>query len=135
MGSGREAVDVAELRGTQLVAASRLGQAIRGEGGKALVVHEHPIPPRAECWFFGESQPLAAILGVSGSSWRALLDALPFERLRGVACERAPRVHVLLAASTHDLVSEVHIPVRVYGVLSAQSESTVPLVGWKGTLA
>ena len=28
----------------------------------------------------------------------------------------------------------MHLPVRVYSVLLAQSECTVPLVGWKGTL-
>ena len=82
----------------------------------------------------GERSPLAAILGFAGSSRRALFDALPCERLRSANCVRVARVHVLLAASIHDLAGEIHLPVRVYSVLLAQSECTVPLVGWKGTL-
>ena len=93
------------------------------------------MPPWAKCWFLGERSPLAAILGVSGSSWRALLDALPRERLRCAACARVARLHELLAASTHDLACEMHIPVRVYGVLLAHSDCTVPPMVCKGTLA
>ena len=94
-----------------------------------------PSPPGVRCWFLGERPLLAAIFGFSGSSWRTRFDALPCERLRCAVCVRVARVYDLLAASTADLAGEVHISVRAYGELLAQSECTVPLVGWKGTLA
>ena len=78
--------------------------------------------------------PLGDIRICSGSSRRAAFDVLASVRLRLARSARVSSLDVLLAVSPRSRAHEVHIPVRVCGVLCGPSECIAALRGLKGTL-